>query len=224
MKKEIIIGVIVGVVILAGAGWYFYVSNGVNQSGQIPPVTTVQNDLPGQKTLQIVSNASRATYELNEELQGKPTHVVGSTNQVTGNIVLKTTSPQTIAIGPVYIDASTFRTDIPNRDENVQELILKSNQRANRFITFTTTNITGVPKTIEMDKDFPVTITGDMTILGITKPVTFKGVANLSNDTVLKINASTVVTYGDFGVVVPNFSFLTNVDKTVKLNISLVAK
>ncbi len=227
MKKIIVISVASGVIILGLFGLYFYFSAPATQPSQDSQNSVLrlpESNNSSQKVLHIAPLESKATYELNEVLRGTKTHVVGSTGDIAGDISLTLTKPQKIEIGQVKVNARTFKTDIEQRDENVIKLVLKSNDPANEFIAFKTTNITGVPESIESNKDFSVAIIGDITIAGVTKSVTFDGTANLSDANVLKINASTMLAREDFGVFIPNFSFLANVDKIVKLSISLIAR
>ena len=204
-QKNVLIGAIVALIIIVG-GVYFYSTKPVTS-----PVNDAQNLVDNnvassEKTLNIVSAESKATYELNEKLQGKPTHVLGTTQSIAGTINIDLTAPAKIEIGEVKIDATTFKTDIAKRDDNVRELVFKSNTSGNQYIVFVPTSIIGVPSNIEAGKDFQITITGDMTILGVTKSITFNGIANVSAENALTINVNTNVTYGDFGLVVPNFS------------------
>jgi len=226
MQKNIIVTLVVVGVLIVG-GLYFYSawpSSAPVQNTQNTNQNVVVNTDSNVKNLSIVAGESKATYELNEKLRGTLTHVVGSTGSVSGTATVNLVSPAKIEIGEVKIDATSFKTDIAKRDENVVELVLKSNQPANQYITFTPTDIIGVPATIEAGKDFSIKITGNMTVLGISKPITFEGVANVSANNSLTIKANTKVTYGDFGVTIPDFSFLSDVDKTVDLSINLIAR
>ena len=226
MDKKIIIsiGIIAAIIIVGGLYYIVQPAAAPTQPSQnvVESLPTTNNS--DQKMLHIVSGESKATYELGEVLKGKQTHVVGSTGDIAGDIAISLKDVQKIQIGEIKINARTFKTDIDMRDQNVRKMVLKSDDPANEFIVFKTTNITGVPATIESNKEFPVTITGDVTIAGVTKSITFTGIAKLSDANELRINANTMVTYGDFGVTVPNFSFLANVDKTVKLSIALIAR
>jgi polyisoprenoid-binding protein YceI len=172
----------------------------------------------------IVPAESKATYEINEKLQGKPVHVVGTTQAISGTAQVDVTAPVKVQIGEIKLDATTFKTDIAKRDENVSELVLKSTKPEFKYITFVPTMISGVPANVEKGKDFPVTIVGDMTILGVKKSVAFTGTMNIGSDNSLTVKAKTKLTYGDFGVTIPNFSFLSDIDKTVDLSVELVAR
>lgn len=175
-------------------------------------------------TLNIVASKSQATYSLNEVLVGVPTHVVGTSNQISGQIIFdSTTKPASVTIGDILIDATSFKTDKDRRDEHVIKSIFKSDQIENKFIIFHTTSIVGIPETLTAGQNFPVEIIGDLTISGVTKPATFTGAVTWENDGSVTGSASTSLAYANFGLEVPNLSFLANVDKIVELNISFIA-
>ncbi|MCX6747847.1 MAG: YceI family protein [Candidatus Nomurabacteria bacterium] len=230
-NNTIMIGVVVLVLILGGV--YISQTNKTEKIDELNSnVVSEQNVIEDSngasgiqetslKTLAIVSAESKATYEIDEVLRGIPTHVVGNSSSLMGSVVFDPTTNQ-IREAEVKVDASTFKTDIDARDGNVKKLVLKSDQSANQYITFKTTNIEGMSG--EVGKEFPVKVTGDMIILGVSKSVMFEGKANLSADGSVMVNANTTLTYGDFGVSVPDFPFLANVSKTVKLTVQLVAR
>ncbi len=177
------------------------------------------------KILNIVSEDSEAKYSLNELLSGVPTFVVGTSHQLNGQIAVDAVSqPATIKIGDIKLDATSFTTDKPLRDKNVISMVLKSDKPENQFIVFRTTSITGVPETLTVDKSFPVKITGDLTISGVTKPTTFDGNVTWKSDGSLAGSASTNLSYANFGLVIPDLPFLANVDEVVKLELNLSAK
>jgi polyisoprenoid-binding protein YceI len=229
MKNNTIIGAVVVLVLVAG-GIYMTVTKDKevstvdslteqNVAGDASQTGDTEN--PNQKTMTVVSAESQATYEIDEVLRGTPTHVVGTSRDITGSIVFDTTTNK-VQIAEVKLDASTLKTDIAMRDGNVKKLVLKSDQSANQFITFKTTAIEG--ESLEVQKEFPVKVTGDLTISGVTKSIIFNGMARLGLDNSLTVKASTDLTYGDFGVAVPDLPFLANVSKTVKLTVDLVAR
>lgn len=175
--------------------------------------------------LNVVAEESEAKYSLNEILSGVPTLVVGTSRQLSGQIMVDTSvKPAIVTIGDIKLDAASFTTDKPMRDKNVVSLILKSDKPENKYIVFHTTNISGVPETLSANQSFPVEITGDLTISGVTKPATFKGQMTWKGDGGVTGSASTDLTYANFGLVIPNFPFLANVDPIVKLEINLNAK
>ena len=227
MKNSMIWGIVLVLVLVAGGVYY-------SSTQKVEEVEVLENEVvnntltseentntnPDQKNLAVVSAESKATYKINEELRGTPTLVTGNTTAITGSITLDVVNKK-IVTGKIEIDANSFATDIPARDENVKKLVLEADKDNNKTITFVPTNIEGV---LEIGKPSNVKIAGAITIKGITKPVTLTGTAILNPDNSLVLSVKTVLAYGDFGVTIPDFPFLANIDKTVDLSVDIVAE
>jgi polyisoprenoid-binding protein YceI len=160
---------------------------------------------------------------MNEFLKGVSTFVVGTSTQLTGNITVDTAKPAQIKIGAIKLDATSLITDNAMRNKNIVNLIFKSNQPQNQFIVFQPTKVSGVPTVLTPGQSFPVKIIGDLTISGTTKPATFTGTINWRGDGTVVGTATTEVTYANFGLVIPNFPFLSNIDKVAKLEVDVTA-
>lgn len=225
MKTKIFLFIILGIIIVAGA--FFYETR--PSSAPTVDVNTQVNHLStGEKkdikTLHIIGEESQAQFSLNEVLAGKPTLVVGSTHQVAGDIQVSTENPAKITIGEIKIDARTLKTDNERRNASLNRLILKTDKSGNEYITFKANEVTGLPEKIQTGQEFSYKIKGDLTISGVTKPATFEATSTIGEDGSFTGSANTTVTYADFNVSVPSLPFLSNVDKTTKLSISIVAK
>ncbi len=225
MKTKIITAGLVGIVILVGV--FLYVTRPVSA-----PTEDIQNDVAAvpqtddttEKEMSIVQSESKAEFSLSEVLRGTPTKVVGTTNQIAGNMTIKSSAPAKITIGEVKVNARTLKTDNEQRNGAIARLILKSEDPAYEYITFTSTAVTGVPNEIKTNVSFPFSVTGDLTIHGMTKSITFTAQGTLRADGSFAATAEHIVTYADFGISVPNLPFLANVDKTAKLSVSIVAR
>jgi polyisoprenoid-binding protein YceI len=223
MNSKNLVIVIVVVLLLGALGWY---SKSKNQVAFIDTDTELENNLEiteSQKALSISNTESEATYEINEELQGKPVRVVGKNKEVEGSIVIDS-STKNIIKATVLLDANAFVTDIAKRDENVKALVLKSNKELNEYITFTTTKIEGLPTNLENDIEYTAKVTGDLTITGTTKEVPFDATVKYALDGSLTVSAKTQIAYEEFGIKVPDLPFLSNVSKVVDLQVTLVAR
>ncbi|MFA5155257.1 MAG: YceI family protein [Patescibacteria group bacterium] len=232
MKKIFFPILFVGLVFLAGCGHQAATNNAAvsGADGTMPAANEMAAITPsslaaesGMKVLSIIPEQSKAQYSMNELLRGTPTLVVGSTSQLAGEIGVKTDRPAAIKIGEIKLDAASFVTDIAARDKNVVELIFKANEPQNKYIVFQPTQVSGVPEILTPDQGFPVRIEGNLTISGTTRPVTFVGGITWRQDGSLVGSATTDLTYGDFGLKIPDFPFLSNVDQVVKLEIDLTA-
>lgn len=227
MKTKIISVVVILIVILVGAFFYFTRPvSAPSENIENAVVALSANTSPTAKQLSIIPEKSNAQFSLNEMLYGKPKLVIGTTNQVVGEINIDTAvnAKSPLTIGEVKINARTLKTDSEQRNGALGRLILKSEDDANEFITFKPTKLDGVPDTLTIDKTFSFVITGDMTVSGVTKSEAFDATGTLNADGSFTADASTSLAYADFGLMVPNFSFLANVDKIVRLEVKIFAK
>ncbi len=220
MKKIIWCIVIVFIII----GIYFYVFRPVAApSENINAVATPIGNVEASSTLYRISQTgSTAQFSIYEVLHGSPFTPVGTTNQITGDIAVATSSSGalTLDIGTLTIDARTFKTDSPQRDGAIGRFILKSDQAANEFVTFAPTTVS-VPVE-NLDGSWSATSTGALTISGVTKPETFAITFAVANG-VLTGTASTTLSRKDFNLVIPNFSFLANVSDTFYVSAKITA-
>ncbi|MCK9361170.1 YceI family protein [Patescibacteria group bacterium] len=177
-----------------------------------------------ESIFRIDAQASKAEFTLNEVLRGEPKTVVGTTNNVSGEIAVDPEHTDQARIGTIRINARTFKTDSEQRNRAIVRMIFKSEDDANEFIEFTPTQIVGVPTSTKAGEEFAFIVTGDLTISGVTKSTTFEGKGQFVSDTEIKGALETMVHYGDFNLAVPNLPFLANVDQDVKLLFEFVAK
>lgn len=221
----------IGAVAVIGVGAFFYVSRPLPEPSQPvenqvtePILTEGRPDLaPSGTVYKIDPTQSSAKYEIDELLNGKPKHVVGETNNITGQVTVNNEDPSLSRIGTIKINARTFKTDSEKRDNTVGRMILKSAEDAHEFIVFEPTAVTLMPKQITKGTEFSFKVTGNLTITGVTKEVTFDAKA-IQTDTEVKGLATITLTYGDFGLVVPDLPILANVNKTTKLTLNFTAK
>lgn len=180
--------------------------------------------LNGGETLYKIDTASStATFELDELLFGQPKHVVGTTSNVYGEIAANQNALSRAHLSVFMINARAFATDDRGRNNMIRRSILKTENDANEFIVFKTTDIAGLPDAATTSTTFPIQIIGDLSIAGVTKPATFQATAEFLSDGSLKGHAETTLTYGEYDIFIPNVPQIANVDKDVKLSIDFIA-
>lgn len=226
-SKQTLVGV--GAVILVLLiGGYLYFSKPVKAPSQ-PVVSTssTQETTPtegNQSRYVIDSAASKASFTLQEDLRGTRITVLGTTNQVTGEVVADRNDLSMSKIGTIRINARTLKTDSQQRDGAIARMILKSENDANEFIEFKPKTVSGLPAKGELNQPFTFEVMGDLTISGVTKEATFKGTGQFVSDTELTGSAESKVHYADYNLSVPNLPFLANVEQDVTLKIEFSAK
>lgn len=217
--------IIIVVLALVGVAIFFYKTRPIkfketNLNNQIQHLDEAKTT---SKILKLDSTKSEVSFALNEVLSGVPTHVVGTSSTLVGEVSVEL-QPAKLNISEIKIDARTLKTDIERRNSAIARFILESIKPGNEYITFKPIEIKDLPKTIEINKEFTYSITGDLTIKGTTKLITFQAKSLVNQNGSLSGSASSTLVYADFGVSVPNLSFLANVDKEVVLTINFLAK
>lgn len=178
---------------------------------------------PGALRLyQIQQDGSEVTFTLDEDLRGQRTTVVGSTDQVAGEMALNLSDLSTAQLGIIQINARTLLTDNNFRNRAIQNEILQTG--AHEFITFAPTNISGLPASVAVGQEISFTIDGNLTIRDITQPVTFNVAAVAQSETELTGTATTTVERTAFNLVIPQVPQVANVEEAVDLTITFTAR
>jgi polyisoprenoid-binding protein YceI len=172
----------------------------------------------------ISQDESTVTFNIYEELNRAPFTVVGTTNQVAGDVVVDFANPNTSQVGEIVIDLSTLRTDNGNRDNAIRSRILQANQEQYRYGRFVPTDIAGLPTSpVAVGDSITFTITGDLTLVEVTRSVTFEMTLTVESETRLVGRGVTQILYPDFNLRIPSVPFVANVADEVDLFIDFVA-
>lgn len=140
-------------------------------------------------------------------------------DQVSGTWTINSAKPaESAAEGTVQL--SSMNSGSGQRDTHVKSadyLDVATHPEA----TFKATGFEGLPEGLVAQTVYPVKIKGELTVKGITKEVEFSGNTILDNS-VLKLEANTVVTFDDYGMKNPhNVVMDTENNITVELRLTL---
>ena len=216
-----------------GAGAYTYLKPTAPQSGpvEVVPITSMaSNDgsfaassaTSDASTLYAIeSGASEATFTLDEVLRGSPKTVVGTTDQVSGQIAFDATDPSSLQVGTILIDARTLQTDDSSRTRVLNNQILSTDQY--EYISLTPTSLSGLPETVTVGQPFTFQLTGDLTLRDTTRPATFDVTATMADDGTLTGTATSTIAYSDWGISIPSVPFVASVGDQVVLGLSFNA-
>ena len=169
----------------------------------------------------IQPGSSRVRFELDEDLRGQRTTVVGGSDQVAGEIGLYLDDLSTAEVGVIRINARTLTTDNNFRNRAIQNEILDTG--AYEFITFTPTAINGLPASAEVGQEVRFTVEGELTIRDVTQSVTFDVVATAVSAEELMGTARATVSREAFGLTIPEVPNVANVEDEVDLYLDFVA-
>ncbi len=175
----------------------------------------------GPIVAQIVQEESEARFVIDEVLNNAPKTVVGATNQVAGEIAVDPQDPTKTRVGTIQVNARSLATDSEFRDRAIKNRILNTDQY--EFVTFTPTQIVGLPANGSVGQSYSFQIIGDLTVRDVTKPVTFDVTATPISETRLEGTAQTTIRYADFGLTIPQVRQVASVSEQVRLEIDFVA-
>ena len=122
-------------------------------------------------TFEIIPASSEARFHIDEVLRGAPITVVGATGQVAGQLALDPDDLSNAQVGVVRVNARTLATDNDFRHRAVKNQILRTNDF--EFVTFTPTEVVGLPETGAVGETYTFQVVGDLTITEVAMEVGF---------------------------------------------------
>ncbi|GAA2448393.1 YceI family protein [Agromyces soli] len=168
-------------------------------------------DLSGAWT---VADGSFAGYRVDEVLNGTDVTVTGRTEQVTGEL---TVAGLTLESASFEVDVASIATDSANRDDYFRSEALRTDEFPTAsFVLTEPISVDAAPAVGEVRT---VQATGELTLAGVTKPVTVELQAVL-NGASGQVAGSIPITFADFGVAAPNLGFVS-VEPTGTVEFSL---
>ena len=169
-----------------------------------------------------MSGESEARFLIDEVLRGAPITVVGTSDQISGQLAVDPVNPSQSRVGVIQINARALVTDNEFRNRAIRNAILETDRY--EYISFTPTQISGMPERVEVGQSFNFQILGDLTIRTVTRPVTFDvRVTADGSDTISGI-ATTTVLYRDFALRIPEVPSVDLVADEVVLELEFVAR
>jgi polyisoprenoid-binding protein YceI len=171
---------------------------------------------------EISQDESLVSFNIHETLNGAPKDVIGTTNQVAGEVLIDTNDLSQVQLGTITINARTLETDSGNRNRAIRNFIL--NTDTYELITFKPTHITGLSGSAEVSKNYTFQIQGDLTIRDVTQSVIFIATVTAESETRISGSASTVVSRADYKLTIPSVPQVADVKDEVTLQIDFVLK
>jgi polyisoprenoid-binding protein YceI len=203
-----------------------------NDSAQAAPAdssaASVPADAPAEPegtTFALVPAESEARFIVNEILNGQPKTVVGATNAVEGTITADYANPPAVTLSAIRVDLSTLVTDNSFRNRAVRDMILETGNPAYQYAEFVMMGVSGLPDSVTLGQPFDFQITGNLTIHGVTREVTFDATVTPVSETRLEGVASYSTLYSDFDVFILRLPpQVASVEDQVILELEFVAE
>jgi len=175
-----------------------------------PPPTAGAN-------LQLVDGS--ASYQVTEQLVGInfPNQAIGASTAMTG--ALDIAPDGSVAPGSkLTVDLRELKSDQEMRDNYLQKRTLETDKYP--MAVFVPSKIEGMPKMIPFEGQTGIELTGDLTVHGVTKPVTFQGYATFGRDGSVAGRATTSFDFATFGLTKPSLARLMSVGDKIDLNVA----
>jgi polyisoprenoid-binding protein YceI len=169
--------------------------------------------------LTLVSEGSQAAFRVREQLAGHsfPNDAVGTTKSIAGQLVIDQMGKILPDQSRFEVDLRTLKSDEQRRDSFIQRNTLQTGQYPTAV--FVPTAVSGLPSPLPTAGDVSFQVTGDMTIHGVTKPVTWDVQGKIERAQ-LTGTATTAFKFGDFGMTQPRAAVVLSVEDNVKLEVA----
>ena len=172
-----------------------------------------------------ITDGSSATYRVTEQFVGInfPNDAEGTTPTVSGTVVIA--ADGSIGVGSkLSFDLRNLKSDQEQRDNFVRTRTLETDKFP--MAEFVPTKITGLTPagSVPTQGQTGFELTGNMTIHGVTKEVTFQGIATFGRDSTVAGRAKTNFTFATFGLVKPSIARLMSVDDKIQLEVAFKFK
>jgi len=180
-----------------------------------PGATGTTGSAPAGDDPWAVASDSVVGYRVREVLFGQSADAVGRTSAITGTMTLKGV---TVTTASFTVDMSTVTSDESRRDEQFNGRIMETSVYPTA--TFTLTEPIDLGSLPDANTDVTATATGDLTLHGVTRAVTFDIEGRYMGSTV-EMAGSIPITFADWAISNPSFGPVTTEDHGV-LEFSIV--
>lgn len=172
----------------------------------VPGETTPVAPASGVDGDWLIAEGSEVGYRVDESINGFDTTANGRTQAITGTFTIDGT---VVSAGDFTVDMTTFQSDESRRDGQFDGRIMAVDQFPTA--TFVLTAPIDFQQVPTDGSTITATATGDLTLHGTTKSVTFEVEATFANSRVGVLGKIPVV-FADFGIPNPSVATITTED------------
>lgn len=213
LLKIVIALAVLGIAAMAAIYFFVFASDSPDEFEPtvIEEPGPVTDDVVGEWT---VSQPSEAGYRVREKLANLPAQsdAVGRTSDVTGGITLTKTQ---LTKADFEVDLTTLQSDEDRRDRRVQDALQTAQFPTATFALSTPVDIDSSKATAT------VSVAGELTIHGVTKPVTIPITATVIDDQ-LELVGSITFPMADFGITPPSVAGFVSVEDDATLEFKVL--
>ncbi len=183
--------------------------------------TAAPTQASGLIVARIVQEESQARFIIDEVLKNAPKTVVGTTDQVAGELEVDPADPSKSRVGIIQVNTRGLTTDSGMRNRAIANRILQTDRY--EFVTFTPKQLVGLPTQGAIGQSYSFQIVGDLTIRDVTRETTFDVTVTAVSETRLEGTAAATIRHADFGITIPQVRQVASVSDDVRLEIDFVA-
>jgi polyisoprenoid-binding protein YceI len=184
----------------------------------------VSNSEPSGATTALVLDpaASKASYHAHEQLVGRnlPSEAVGTSSAVSGSIVLGPNGSIPADQSRVSVDLRQLASDESRRDNFIKGNTLETNRYPTA--TFVPRQSAGLTTPLPSSGQATFELSGDLTVHGVTRPVTWQVSADFGEGDV-RGDATTQVNISDFGMSPPKAGPVLSIQDGLTLEVAFHA-
>jgi polyisoprenoid-binding protein YceI len=186
--------------------------------------TSQPEEVASTRAFVIDQNGTVARFEIDEVLNGDPAHVIGTTDQVVGQIRIDTADLADVEVSDIIINARTLETGSERRNRAIRgPVILDSGSDQNELISFQVTSVDGLSGSASVGDTFEFAITGDLTVKSRTQPVTFDATVTWLEEGALQGSATAEITRDMFDIGIPSVPGVADVTNEVLIGLEFLA-
>ena len=162
-------------------------------------------------------DGNEARYRVREQLAGIdfPSDAVVKTTRVEGSLLIGADGKVVRDSSRFTIDLRTLESDQTRRDNFIRRNTIQTDSFPNAV--FVPASAQGLPAVLPSTGDMAFTLTGDLTVHGVTKPVTWQVKAKRVASGAVTGSATTDFKFGDFGMTIPKVGRVLSVDDKITL-------
>lgn len=182
----------------------------------LPSLLTAQARKPDPVRLGVAPTGNEARYVVREQLVGVelPNDAIGATSAITGAIVLDGRGGVDTVASRITIDLTTLKSDRDRRDGYIKRRTLVTDSFPNAVLQVTA--IKGLPATLPTSGTLSLSVTGNLTVHGVTRATTWTVTATATGAGWTG-KAFTNVKFGDFGMTQPRVPVVLSVVDDIRL-------
>lgn len=189
----------------------------------LPAALTAQSGAPATGSARptrlhfvVAPTGNEARYRVREQLVGKdlPNDVIGATQDVTGRLVVEPNGRVVRDSSRIVVQVATLKSDQSRRDNFLRRRTLESAKYPT--VELVPSTFAGITSPIAPGTTRTFTLTGDLTIHGVSRPTTWQVTARADGADVVG-KATTAFTFKDFSLEQPRVPIVLSVADTVRL-------